>query len=505
MLSILFATTLAAAPEWTLIAFPRASRSPGPAPMEAVLLDAAHLDLDGAFRPAALEIPEPAIPPAIFQQMLDETMRQRGFKLETRPQAGLLLARGDAAAIEAARALVADLDRQTAAFEIDLEVTLRTAGAPETKWRRRVTAGSEVFLGSRASRPFVAGFDVQVAQDAGQAEPRIGSAISGTGLHLRATRVAGGSRVFLEGVFDSAAIGAVENFDPETPDMGVFEQPRVDSAQIVFSGAMESGGALEVRLTDAAHLAGESLLSVRATARPDAAPSNDGWVLLDLAFTSLAPRPLVPVEPGLAFVSPGGEPEAGGAVLTPATLATLLEADRAASEGRGGRATLVWSRSLLAIPRSDTARIESARGLVRVLEEARATTQRANLACGTLRASFPVSMGRTARFTAGAERPYLTDYGLEVAPQIWMPSPRVERSFDGLSAEISFVGTSLALEAWRTTTPEVAVATRESAQMGRLQLPRRTRVTGSGRTAAGDPPAVVFDDGLALTFTVGAL
>src|SRR5690606_26311683 len=133
-------------------------------------------------------MPEPPLPPAIFQQMLDETLRQRGQKLETRPQAGLLLARGEPAALEAARALVADLDRQTAAFEIDLEVTLRTAGAPESRWRRRALAGSEVFLGSRGSRPFVAGFDVQVAQDAGQAEPRLGAALFGTGLHLRVTR-----------------------------------------------------------------------------------------------------------------------------------------------------------------------------------------------------------------------------------------------------------------------------------------------------------------------------
>src|SRR5205085_12171761 len=170
MLSILIASTVAAAPEWTLLAFPRATRSQESAPIEAVLLDAAHLDVSGGFGSPALEVPEPWLSSASFQQMLDETLRQRGMKLETRPQGGLLLARGDAAAIEVARALVADLDRQTAAFDVDLEVSLRPAAesASATRpsaWRRRVAAGTEVFFGGRTARPFVSGFDVQVAQD----------------------------------------------------------------------------------------------------------------------------------------------------------------------------------------------------------------------------------------------------------------------------------------------------------------------------------------------------
>lgn len=501
MLSILLASTVAAASDWTLLAFPRSTRALESAPIEAVFLDGSHLDVAAGFRPAALEAPEPPVPGAIFQQMLDETLRQRGMKLETRPQAGLLLARGDAAALEVARALIADLDRQTAALEIDLEITLRRTGANagETKWRRRVLAGTEVFLGSRTSRPFISGFNVQVAQDAGQAEPQLGAAHFGTGLHLRVTRLAGGTRVFVDGVYDSAAIAAVESFDPETPDAGVFEQPRVESVQVAFAGAMASGAALEVQLAGAGPALGDTVMSVRATARPDAAPASDGWVLLDLSFSSLAPRPLMPVDPGLALEGSGLDSDVGSALLTPAVLATLLESDRSTTDGRGGRAQLLWTRSLLAIPRSDAARIESARALVRAAEESRSTTNLATLACGPLRASFPVSTGRLARLVVGSERPYLTDYGLEVAPQIWMPSPRVERAFDGISAEITLTGGSIALQAWRATTPEVIVAPLQSAQMGGLQLPSRSRVAGSGRTANGEPPVAVFDEGPVLT------
>jgi len=501
MLSILLAITVAAAPEWTLLAFPRSTRALDSAPIESVLLDGSHLDLAAGFRPAALELPEPPIPGAIFQQMLDETLRQRGMKLETRPQAGLLLARGDAAALEVARALIADIDRQTAAFEIDLEITLKRTGAGlrETQWRRRVQAGTEAFFGSRSSRPFISGFNVQVAQDAGQTEPQIGAAYSGVGLHLRATRLAGGTRVFVDGVFDSAEIAAVESFDPGTPDVGVFDQPRVESVQVAFSGAMASGAGIEVQLAGAGLALGDTVLSIRATARPDAAPANDGWVLVDLAFSSLAPRPLMPVDPGLALDMSTYESDTGSALLTPAVLATLIESDRAGADGRSGRTQLLWSRSLLAIPRSDAPRIEAARALVRAAEESRSATQVATLACGPLRAAFPVSMGRLARLVVGSERPYLTDYGLEVAPQVWMPSPLVERAFEGISAEIMLSGDSLGLQAWRATTPEVLVAPLLAAQMGGLQLPTRRRVAGSGRTASGEPPLAVFDEGPVLT------
>ncbi len=360
MLSLLLAPLVALAPEWSLLAFPRSARDSAAPPSESLLADAAHLDVYGSFRAPGAEPTEPAISSALFQQMLEETLRQRGLKLELRPQAGLLLARGDAPALEVARALTADLDRQTAAFEIDLEITLRTA-AGETLWRRRVPAGTDVYFGSRAARPFIAGFEVQVAQDAGQAEPRLGSALFGTGLHLRAARLAGGARVFVDGVFDSASIASVEAFDPETPDMGVFEQPRIDSVQVAFAGAMASGGVLEVRLVDAGPLRGESVLSVRATARADATPANDGWALIDLSFSSFAPRALESVDAGLGLASPALDFEQQGALLTPPTLASILESDRSTSDGRTGRALLFWSRSMLAIPRSDPARIEAAR------------------------------------------------------------------------------------------------------------------------------------------------
>ncbi|MBL8863353.1 MAG: hypothetical protein JNK02_15265 [Planctomycetes bacterium] len=503
MLCLLLAPVCAAAAEWTLLPLPRATRSSGASPAEDVLLDAAHLDVDGRFRPAAAEIQEPLIPPAVFQQMLDESLRVRGLRLETRPQAGLLLARGEAAALDAARALSVEIDRQADAFAIQLDVVLRRDGAPAASWSRRVRAGADVFLGARTARPFLAGFDIQVAQDAGQAAPRLGTALAGTGLHVRAARVGGGARVFLDGLFDSAEIQSIERFDPQTPDLGILEQPRIASTQIAFAGAVESGGTLEVRLASAGPVAGELVLQIRASTSPDASSADDAWMLFDLSFAAAPPRALLPVDPGLGLDSPARESAAGAALLLPAALAALLEPDRA-SDPRAARSPVHWSGSVLCLPRSDTARIAAARALLGALEHERAAAQRVTLACGPLQASFPVAPGRPARFTAGVERPYLSDYGLEVAPQVWMPAPRVERAFDGLALDLALEDGVLAVWAWRAATTEVVVLERDAAQMGRLELARRARVAGAARTAPGQEPARLFDEGPPLVVSSGA-
>jgi hypothetical protein len=504
MLFLLLAPSLFSAADWTLLPFPRAVHADAAPPTEGVLLDASHLDVDGSFRPPALEVPDPLLPPAVFQQMLDEMLRQRGQKLETRPQAGLLFARGDAAALETARALVADLDRQTAALYVDLTVALKSGDGSPATWTRRVRAGEDAFFGARGARLFVASFDVQVAQDAGQAEPRLGTAIEGTGVHVRALRVEGGTRVLVDGVLDVARIARVERFDPETVDLGVLEQPHVVSTQIAFAGAVASGAPLEVRLAGAGPGTADLVLVVQATARPDVAGADDGFALLDVGFAGAPLRPWIAPDPGLGLQPIEHDAGLATAFLTPSAVAALLEGERGAGEPRAGRAQVFWTSSLLVLPRSDSARVAGARALGRAVESARTTTKRVTLSSGPFVASFPVAAGRPARLVSGVERPYLFDYGLEVAPQVWMPAPRVERTFDGICADLRLEGNAVDVVAWRSATDEVVTVDRDAAQTGRLEMPRRSRTAGRGRLEAGGPALRLFDAGTPLTVSTEA-
>ncbi len=495
MLHILIAaaTLLQAPSDWSLLPTPRLCELPPPSRDPAPLHGGAHLELEGAFRPRSAEPRTAALPPAVFLQILEEHLRARGLRLDLRAQSGSALARGDAAALDAARALVRELDQSAAALDVALEVTVKTAGRPDAVFRRRARSGEEVFFGAREVRSFVAGFDVQVAQDAGQAEPRVGSALSGLSLHVRPTRLGGGARVHLDVLFDAAAVARVERFDPGTPDLGTIDQPEVRSAQIACAGSVESGQALEIALQGAGPGDGATLVSIRAATNPDAAGPDSTWTVLDLAFLGARPRALLPLDPGTRLEGPAAAEEPAAPMLAPAAAAALLDADRSPSDTRGGRTVMYWTDTLLVLPRADTARVQNARSLLRAVEDARGATAFATVESGALRARFPISPGRPARLLAGTERPYVVDYALEVAPQIWMPYPIVERAFDGLSVELRPGSGEAACAVWRSTTAAVATAELDAAQMGRLQLLERAQRTGAGGVRPGAEPAVLLE------------
>src|SRR6185369_14999075 len=140
---------------------------------------------------------------------------------------------------------------------------------------RRVASGEDVFVGSRLSTGFVMSFDVEVAADSGIASPVLGSAATGRTVHLRAARVEGGRRVRIEGILDLADLRTIERFDPETADLGIVQEPVVDSVQVAFAGVVEPSKALEVKIAGAPLALADWSLSIRASAKPDDASSKD--------------------------------------------------------------------------------------------------------------------------------------------------------------------------------------------------------------------------------------
>ncbi len=246
--------TARAAQEWTLLETPSLCAAAPRAALPAPLLDASHLRVsvvEGEHEIAGGGAP---LPNATFLQMLEDDERAHGTKLEIQHQTGAFLVRGDAAAIAAARALSAEIERGARAIDIDLQVEIASAAAPSPdvsktqRFARRVRSGDTLFLGRRDAQSYVAGFEVQVATDSGNSDPIVGHALTGAGLHVRAARVDGGKRVFVWGLFDAAELAEIARFDPSTPDLGVVQEPRVETAQAAFSGVVESGGTLTVDL-----------------------------------------------------------------------------------------------------------------------------------------------------------------------------------------------------------------------------------------------------------------
>jgi hypothetical protein len=110
-------------------------------------------------------------------------------------------------------------------------------------------------------------FDVEVAADSGIAAPVLGTAAHGRTLHLRASRIEGGRRIHLAGLLDLADLASLERFDPETPDLGTLQEPRIDFVQVAFAGVVDSGGTLEVEIAGAPLALPGWKLSIRPTTR----------------------------------------------------------------------------------------------------------------------------------------------------------------------------------------------------------------------------------------------
>ncbi|MFO1010984.1 MAG: hypothetical protein U1F29_13040 [Planctomycetota bacterium] len=461
--------------------------APETAPAEPLrLADGVHVLLRQRGGDVERPVPAPRMPLSLVMQMLEEDARAKGGALEFFRSSPALLARGDDKALQDARALLADLGAQAGALEIELTCELAPVGSAATSTRVRVHSGGEAFFGSRRAATFVSGFDVEVAADSGVAQPVLGTTLTGPGVHVRAARVAGGKRVWIQGLLDLSEAGELVRFDPDTRDLGRIDQPTVNAVQVAFSGVVESGGRLEVQIARSGLTSPDWKLVLGATTRPDSAPSaagGTGWTLLDLAFLASEPWSLQPASPGghlareASFAAPAPAPMS----MPPSALAARLEETRA--NDRGPRAPLYWTNELLFLPRAEPRLAADARALIETLEAARLATGRVELAHGGFTVSFPVCDGVPARVLATRERPYLTGYRSELAPQTWMPAPEPELVVDGLGLDLAPFGGALAARAWKAASGAPEVVTKEDAQLGKLQLLRRDLWTDAARIA----------------------
>jgi len=449
------------------------------------------------------------LPLATFQKILDDTSvvegeRGSSTRLEFFKSSASLLARGELGALEAARRRIAELDRAAEALAIDVEVDLSGTAPPQrgspakpeegtsatpVHWteKRRVLSGDEAFFGERKTTGFVMSFDVEVAADSGIASPVLGTAVHGQTLHLHAARVDQGRRVLLRGLLDLSELTALDRFDPETPDLGVLQQPALDFVQIAFAGVVDSGGTLEVRVSGAPLSRPDWKLALKAIARAEEDPATKHGFLevLDLSAIATEPAPLPAALPGagleriLDFV-----PSARGPVaIPPSAIAAALDAPASGS----GRLAAWWGSDLLVLRRGDAEARAEALALVAAGEAHRIAELRIEARHGRFSASFPACAGSPARLLAGRERTTLSGYRVEIAPQTWMAAPEVQRVFDGLAMDALVFPGSAECSLWVSKSAPATVVPRADAQIGKVQALSRGFRTERVRIRSGDP------------------
>lgn len=357
-------------------------------------------------------------------------------------------------------------------------------------WTGEAWAGEELVFGDRDRRGFVATYDVEVSTDSGVAAPVIGTILTGQSVHLRASRVAGGQRYHLRGVLDLAELEALETFDPDTPDLGEFLQPRVRSVNLSFSGVATSGELLRVELAGSPLEEPDWTLLVRVDTRaeprgPAAAGAALGseWRAIDVSLLERRAPVLEALDPGAGL---DGEARLGTVTPQAATitasgvLSLVQQGSRARRSGSGSRASAVEApvqvmEGLLLVTAETTANglAERLAAFVRQVEAPRLASTSVEVRHGGLRARFPVAEGETARLLVGTERTLLIGYRSEIAPNTWMPSPIVERAYDGLAWQGRLSTGKLDAEAWTSSTTSIGLQSRDAAQVGAVQLPDR--------------------------------
>lgn len=501
---------------WRALPTPAMCRTAPPGIDSPRLVRGTHLVISKEDVEAGLGLaPSPAFSVSAFASLLSEEARRESWGITLHPSSPPLLVQGSQAGCQAAATFCEQLDAASRGLDVELSVWLvrgagvaaAGAGLPkEAPWAfTRLRSGAESMLGERSIQSYVHNYSVEVATDAGVAAPVVGRVLTGDVLHVRAMRVRAGSGVFVEGLLDLSRLTSLEDFELSATDLGSVQQPHVNGLQIAFSGTVASGAPLRLAWAGlgGSEAVTEGSLWIVPRAIPDAADGR--WRMLDTALVEALAWDLPPVSPGGGLEgAPDGtledqapKPLAGGLLIK--------EAETSRSSLSRSRPLFVAGSGVVLGPRAEQdgwAEIDSLRG---VAEALRTKTHEVLVARGAGFVRLPVAGGSTWRVLVCDETTAVVDYDVEIAPETWMPGPRVERSLDGFCAQ-GLAGTDFtSYSAWVAATSEKHVAERSSVPLGRLELPRRTWRSARGEARAGAAPEVLLPGAAPLTMSVRAL
>lgn len=421
------------------------------------------------------------------------------------PGSSPLLARGGTEALATAEATLADLAAFGKALEIDVrawwlpgvaaqpvrpdDATARQlTAAAKPLGSARVRSGSSVDLGQRRERSFIAGFWVEVASDSNAPDPWLGRVLSGRTLHLDLARVRGGRGVHVDALLDLAEEQPQVEFDPDTLDLGIVQQPVVEVLQLGFSGSVDSGGWLALSVEGRAPFEGVLLLQLATTVDP-ATPAR--WRGFDLALANATPqrRPTpLPWDDG----SNSSDEPAPREKLDAAAFAQVAdEASRSGEsrlsslKGRDSRSGPQWSEGLLLVPTSDSDALAELASVLTALERTRTSGRDFDVQHGSVRVRGPLAEGGALRVLSVTETTALVDQDVEVAEKSWTPAPRIERMLVGFSVEGQLDSGGLAARGWSSLRAPNTRVERHAAGLAALELFDRGLRSGSARIETG--------------------
>jgi len=512
MLISLLLTLCAPVPQegnWTVLPLPSLCEERSSGVHFPALEGGRHLDLEGT----SVDLTGSAraqLSPSDVSALMQSAMAGAGRDISFFPYSPPLLADGTDEDLAWARASLEDLDAAGRRNRLVLSAwlipsvshapagrSLALEGLPDGSraWRADARPGEGVAFGERERASFIASYEVEVSTDAGVAAPVVGSASIGHTVHLSASRVDGGRQYHLRGLLDLTDLESIDNFKPDTPDLGELHQPILNSVSIAFSGVAKIGESLRVEVAGAPLATSEWSLIVRVdgSAEPDPTPVGQ-WRAVDVTLLSRQGRNFMSFGPGAGLVGQASLNPLGpiAATISASGVVSAIDTRRRSRSGAGGSpSTRHLGDGLILLSAGDEAGDLALRlpEFVRAVERPRLDSCLVRLESGGLRVSFPVAAGEAARLVIGRESMLLTGYYAEIAPNTWMPSPIIEPIFDGLAWQGRLSAGHVSASAWISTTDEIAMRDRDQTKLGALQLPTRHVRGTQASIGLGEGPA----------------
>jgi hypothetical protein len=358
------------------------------------------------------------------------------------------------------------------AREVDGCLAARTLEGSAT-----LTLGDEVFavplalrsgdltsLSVTDEREFVGTWNAEVAADSAVAEPAIWRLRSGWSLHLAAA-AAGEDGVRVHGRLERTLPGALEPFDPDTPDLGTLQRPRVERTVVEFAGYATAMEPLRVEATGPAPVA----LELRFSA-PTPLPSPGGWTVLDAAALGL------PLPWNESYEGPGWSASALAAMLA----SPLAEA------------SALWAGELLLVPPGADELAAQARGFLSALRAPQRPAAAEVISGDGRGGRIPLLMGVPGGLRQEALTTQLVGYRTELATDAWIAEPTMAARRTGLALTLNASSTALSGAGSQTLEQERGqVAADALAQIGALEWGTLRRRPFRVLQAAGGEPWVL--------------
>lgn len=511
--TLLLLAALAPQDQWSALPLPRICEQPFHGSQVPRPQAGQHLTLED--RPLNLSRKNGArLTAADLGSLLQQSARSAERELRISPYSPPLYAQGSSADLEWARATLHAIDSATAREELQVSAWLIPGGIgapapgdaalPEgtQSWSQTLHSGESVSFGERQRLDYVASYDVEVASHSGVAAPIIGQATTGKTLHLAVSRMDSGRRYHLRGHLDLSQVESLGTFDPQTPDLGKFTQPVVQSLGLSFSAVGDLGSYQSVEIEGGDGDLENWKLWIRVEGQPEpmgptatGSAAGSDWRVIDVSLLEQRPPEFPALQPGaglsnagqLDAVTPASAPISASGVLAALQSSGRSSRGNVGRSADGGREALQICDGLIlvAAPATAPGLAGLAKQFVSAAEAPKGVSTQVELRCGALRVQFPSAYGEVARLWVGTERSYVTGYHSEIAPNTWMPSPQVELALDGLAWQGRLGARSLNSEAFWSETTQVRTQNRDDVQLGSVQLPER-RITSAQLAVKAD-------------------